>query len=111
MTPPPHAAMRSRHARPAGPRRHRKASASLLNAVGDNVRYLRRARGLTQEGLGRTLGVSRSYVCNIERGSMNVTLATLEALAAALNARAWELLHPTVWRRLEEGRSALSQPC
>lgn len=52
--------------------------------IGWNVRHLRVAKGLSQERLALETGIDRSYIGRVERGSENVTVATLEAVAAVL---------------------------
>ena len=52
--------------------------------VGWNLRRLRVARGLSQERLALAAGIDRAYVGRVERGSENVTITTLEAMASAL---------------------------
>lgn len=52
--------------------------------VGWNLRRLRVARGLSQERLALAAGIDRAYVGRVERGSENVTITTLEAIAVAL---------------------------
>ncbi|GAA0969915.1 hypothetical protein GCM10009555_017900 [Acrocarpospora macrocephala] len=42
------------------------------------------ALGLTQAGLTAQVGLTRSSIANLETGRQNITVATLEALAAAL---------------------------
>lgn len=51
------------------------------------VRALRVMRGLGQSELARRAGVQQAQVSQIERGAGNPTRKTLEALAAALDAR------------------------
>lgn len=52
--------------------------------LGLNLRRLRVERGYSQERLALDAGIDRAYVGRIERGSENVTIARLEALAAIL---------------------------
>ena len=52
--------------------------------LGWNLRQLRVARGLSQERLALLAGIDRAYVGRVERGSENVTIATIEALARVL---------------------------
>jgi transcriptional regulator with XRE-family HTH domain len=52
--------------------------------IGLNLRRLRVERGLSQERLALASGIDRSYVGRIERGSENVTIDALEALATVL---------------------------
>ncbi|UQZ84561.1 HTH-type transcriptional regulator SinR [Paenibacillus konkukensis] len=58
---------------------------SLLRLVGEQLRLVRRARGLTQEELAEKCGLSFSYISDIERGSRNVTLESLDKIMTALD--------------------------
>ena len=57
-----------------------------------NVLRLRKDKQWTQEELSYEAGLHRTMVGQIERERRNVTLATLEALAAALEVDIWVLL-------------------
>lgn len=59
--------------------------------IGWNLRKLRVGRGLSQERLAFEAQIDRSYVGRVERGSENVTISTLEALANALGVGVPEL--------------------
>jgi len=52
--------------------------------IGWNLRLLRVERGLSQERLALEAKIDRAYVGRVERGMENVTIATIEALARAL---------------------------
>lgn len=67
-----------------------KVSAKQLLAA--NVLRLRRMKQWTQEELSYEAGLHRTMVGQIERERRNVTLATMEALAAALEVDIEELL-------------------
>ena len=67
----------------------------LQRVVGRNIRALRRARGLSQEELADELGVHRTYMGGLERGERNLTLRTLERLAARLGVDPVSLLSST----------------
>jgi transcriptional regulator with XRE-family HTH domain len=54
----------------------------LQRAVGRNLRSYREAKGLSQEAFADELGVHRTYMGAIERGERNLTLKTLERMAA-----------------------------
>ena len=66
--------------------------AQLNLIVGNNIRILRKNRGLSQEELPEQCGLHRTYVGAIERGERNITLGTLEKFAKALNVRPEALL-------------------
>jgi transcriptional regulator with XRE-family HTH domain len=55
--------------------------------VARNLRRLRVRRGLSQEKLAVDAGIDRTYVSRLERGLENPTVAVLDRLAIALNAR------------------------
>jgi len=71
---------------------NRKASTGLRKRVAANLKALRKAEGHTQRRLGFLCGFSKTYVSNIEQGTCNVTLATLEALSHALDCTEADLL-------------------
>jgi len=60
--------------------------------IGWNLRRLRVGQGLSQERLALASGIDRAYVGRVERGSENVTISTLEAMAKALAVPIAELL-------------------
>ncbi|MBS0210345.1 MAG: helix-turn-helix transcriptional regulator [Planctomycetes bacterium] len=57
---------------------------SLHTRFGDNLRKVRKSRGLSQEGLADKAALHRTYISSVERGERNVTLETIEKLAKAL---------------------------
>ena len=69
---------------------------SLKHRLGRNLRALRIARGLTQEKLAEQLNVTPRYLAGIERGERNLTLDSIESLAAQLEVAALSLLAGTV---------------
>lgn len=64
----------------------------LQRRLGANLRALRQKRGLSQEALADALGIHRTYIGGLERGERNVTLRTVERLAAQLEVDASSLL-------------------
>nr|WP_312806831.1 helix-turn-helix transcriptional regulator [Comamonas sp.] len=60
--------------------------------LASNVLRLRRMKHWTQEELSYEAGLHRTMVGQIERERRNVTLATMESLAAALEVDIGELL-------------------
>jgi transcriptional regulator with XRE-family HTH domain len=60
--------------------------------LGAVVRERRKAAGLSQEAFADRAGVHRTFMSNVERGLSNVSLETLERIAAALSARAGDLV-------------------
>jgi transcriptional regulator with XRE-family HTH domain len=62
--------------------------------VGHNLRVYREAKGLSQEAFADQLGVHRTYMGGIERGERNLTLKSLERLAARIGVEPLVLLNP-----------------
>jgi transcriptional regulator with XRE-family HTH domain len=60
--------------------------------LGVSVRGYRKGRKLTQEEVAERAGLSTNYVGNIERGEYDVTVAVLQRVACAMEARASVLL-------------------
>jgi transcriptional regulator with XRE-family HTH domain len=59
---------------------------------GQRLRELRTGKGISQETLAESAGLHRTYVSSVERGERNVTLTTIEKLAAALGVPMTELI-------------------
>lgn len=59
--------------------------------VGENIRRLRRARGLSQEALAHESGMAMRYLAGIERGEENPSLAFLVRIATALGVTPGDL--------------------
>lgn len=60
-----------------------------METMGEQIRSLRQARGLTQVDLARAVGVTKSAVCQWEDGStQNIRLAHFMALLRALGTDA-----------------------
>ena len=56
-----------------------------LVKLGENIRQLRKAKGLSQEALADMAGLHRTYIGGIERGERNVSFANIVRIAEALN--------------------------
>jgi len=58
---------------------------NTINQIfGLQVRYFRKLKGLSQEGLAAEVGLHRTYIGSIERGERNVSLNNVEKIATAL---------------------------
>ena len=64
----------------------------LQRALGRNLRRYRQARGLSQEAFADLVGVHRTYMGGLERGERNLTLRSVERLAALIEVDPLELL-------------------
>lgn len=53
--------------------------------IGERVKHLRKQRKLTQKTLGEKVGISRSYLADIEGNRYNPSADTIKSLAFALD--------------------------
>jgi transcriptional regulator with XRE-family HTH domain len=67
----------------------------LQRVVGRHLRAYRKNQGMTQEGLAEVLGIHRTYMGGIERGERNLTLKSLERIAARIGCEPLSLLRAT----------------
>lgn len=65
---------------------------TLATIFGQNVRARRKARGVTLEAFADEVGLSYSYVGELERGRRNPTLRVVERIAATLGSNPIDLL-------------------
>jgi transcriptional regulator with XRE-family HTH domain len=57
----------------------------IAGLVGDNIRQLRKIRGLSQEQLAFRAEINASYMGQVERGEKNPTIDVLSKIAKALH--------------------------
>lgn len=66
----------------------------LMERIGANLRAIRRAKDLTQLDVAARVEVSKSFVCNLEKGSYNtVTILTLLRITKGLDTDLLSVLH------------------
>jgi len=66
----------------------------LQRTIGQNLRAYRRDRGLSQEAFAEMLGIHRTYMGSVERGERNLTLRSVERIAARIEEEPLALLQP-----------------
>jgi transcriptional regulator with XRE-family HTH domain len=64
----------------------------LRNSVGERIRTIRKAKGLTQQQLAELSGLDDAYIGSVERGERNFSIDTLEKVLTALNVSISELM-------------------
>ncbi len=67
-------------------------SMDINRVFADNIKLLRRQRGLSQEALAERAGLHRTYIGAVERGERNITLLNANRIAEALNVTLSECL-------------------
>lgn len=58
-----------------------------MNLVGKAIKQTRKERNLTQEELGKLIGVQKAQISRLENNAGNVTIETLLRVFAALKAK------------------------
>ncbi|WP_318627802.1 helix-turn-helix transcriptional regulator [Paenibacillus polymyxa] len=66
--------------------------AKLRNSVGERIRTIRKAKGLTQQQLAELSGLDDAHIGSVERGERNFSIDTLEKVLTALNVSISELM-------------------
>lgn len=67
-------------------------ASTIRQVFAENLRYVRINRGMSQEELGFTAGLHRTYVSQAERCVTNISLDNVERLALALGVSAESLV-------------------
>lgn len=60
--------------------------------VGDNIKRIRKERGITQKRLGELCGIAEPNIRKYENGKQNPKLETVEKIASALGVTAFDLM-------------------
>lgn len=64
-------------------------------AIGQRIRKIRKAKGLSQEQIAAKVGISVTHMSHIETGNTKLSLEVFAAIADTLDCRADELLFGT----------------
>jgi transcriptional regulator with XRE-family HTH domain len=65
---------------------------AIMELVGQNIKFYRQLRGLTQENLAEMVNVSCAYIGYLERGRKTPSLDVLVKIAEVLNVNPGQLL-------------------
>lgn len=60
--------------------------------LGENLKRIRTAKGISQGEISRILEVDKSFISNIENGKTNPTLSTIAKIAKAVGVSVGELM-------------------
>ncbi len=58
-----------------------------LDVLGEMIKIARKERNLTQEQLGKLIGVNKSEISKLERNARNMTISTILKIFHALKAK------------------------
>lgn len=74
---------------------------NIQEKVGNRLRELRRAKGLSQEKFSFECELDRTYIASIEQGKRNVSIVNIEKISAALGISISEFFNSQIF--LEDG--------
>ena len=84
--------------------------------LGSRIRFFRSELGISQQVLANLVGLHRTYIADVERGSRNVSLQSIVRIAAGLNVSLADLFSGLprpecgdVRRRAADSRAAASK--
>ena len=65
--------------------------------IGSKIEEIRELKGITQNGLAESIGMSRPSIVNIEKGRQTIKLLRVYQIAEMLNVPLNDLLPPLKW--------------
>ncbi len=66
---------------------HQIRDTELIKRVGQNLKRIRREKGMTQVALSKESGVPRIQIIRIEKGELNSSISTLYKLSKVLECK------------------------
>jgi transcriptional regulator with XRE-family HTH domain len=87
-----------------------RISALKKSIIGQNIRFLRKSRGLSQRALADDLGLKRNNIASYEAGIVEPRAATFVRIAEYFGIEAQDLLVTTLRDRPDLVRNATPQP-
>lgn len=66
-----------------------------MTTIGENIKRVRKEKKMTQKDLGEIIGISNTYLSDIEIGRTNPSIKTLKRIAKGLEVSYVELLKDT----------------
>jgi len=104
MTKPPSLAPARAKPKSSGDRSLSPAAKAVTELLGQRIRKVRTAKGVTQEGLAYSIPIDRAHMGQIENGKKSPTFITLVKIALALNCEVTAFIP-----KLSEIRGALRE--
>lgn len=71
--------------------------------IGENVRLLREAKGMSQEDLAGITQIDRSYISEVENERKSISADKVEILAIAFGVEIYEMFHPDTGKKASGG--------
>ena len=70
----------------------KRKEAALMRQLGQSIRFQRDIRGMTQLSLALEAGLSKTYLCDVEKGRRNPSFTVVCRIAKAMGLDPAELL-------------------
>lgn len=70
----------------------------MTSDIGPRIREIRMAKGIKQNALARTLGISKGFLCLLEQGRRSFSAERVRQVADALDVTAGSLYGETDWQ-------------
>lgn len=61
--------------------------------IGENIKRIRKEKGLTQKALGKLCGINEATIRKYELGKLNPKIETVQRIANALNVSVLDILN------------------
>ena len=74
---------------------------TIQQIVGDNIRFIRQKRNISQEALALDARMSRAYVGEVERAEKTISIERLTRLARILGVKPDVLLIPEYYKEVD----------
>jgi DNA-binding XRE family transcriptional regulator len=68
------------------PNREEYEIALSMEILGEKIRHIRKERNMTQEELGKLIGVQKAQISKLENGNSSATISTITRIFRALKA-------------------------
>jgi transcriptional regulator with XRE-family HTH domain len=62
--------------------------------LGEKISQIRRAKGISQDAVAKSLGISTTAYAQIERNESDITISRLQQIAETLGVKEWALFMP-----------------
>jgi DNA-binding XRE family transcriptional regulator len=69
------------------PEREEYEFALTMEILGEKIKQIRKERNMTQEELGKLIGVQKAQISKLEKGTSSATIATITKIFRALKAK------------------------
>lgn len=70
---------------------------NLKKIFGNNLKYYRKRKGLTQQEIADVTGLNRVYISEVERGRKNITIDVMETISTKMDIKISKMFEVREW--------------